>query len=64
MELKNAQGKKLKQMLRSLEKMGISNSDKSAQSLDYSDVSSKGNDNWNLGLNKNNLVNIKQTRNN
>ena len=64
MELKNAQGKKPKQMLRSLEKMGISNSDKSAQSLDYSDVSSKGNDNWNLGLNKNNLVNIKQTRNN
>ena len=52
-----------KQELCTFEKMDVSGSEESNQSLDDSNASSKSDDSWNLGSNKSYLDNIKHSRN-
>ena len=54
--------KKRKQELRTFEKMEVSGSEDSDQSLDDSDASSEIDDSWSLGSNKGYLDNIKHSR--
>ena len=54
--------KKCKQELRTFEKMEVSGSEESDQSLDNSDSSSKSDDSWSLGSNESYWDNIKYSR--
>ena len=54
--------KKRKQELHTFEKLEVSGSEESDQSLDNSDASSKSNDSQSLGSNKDYLHNIKHSR--